>query len=293
MRRIPGSKVANISLSLRNGVHRFAFALLVLAAFALMILSRAETALIEHTRTTVIDAVAPVLEVLSGPVRFAGDVSAEIEALILLRSNNARLRQDVARLRAWQDMAHRLAIENATLRAQLNYVPDAKPRFVTVRVVADTGGAFVRSVLVGAGRAGGIRRGQAVIDGDGVVGRVVEVGERSARVLLINDLNSRIPVLVESTGDRGVLVGNNGPRPRLQYLPRNTPISPGDRVVTSGHGGMFPPGLPVGVVAEVGDGGLTVQPFVDLQRLAYLRVLDYGPEGILPPPGGEEAILAR
>ncbi len=252
-----------------------------------MLLSKAETALVEQARTAVIDAVAPALELFSQPARVAGNVTQEFETLIVLRAENGRLRRDIERLRAWQNMAHRLTVENSALRGQLNFVPDAEPRFVTVRVVADTGGAFVRSVLIGAGRAHGIRRNQAAINGEGLIGRVAEAGERSARILLLTDLNSRIPVLIESTGDRGILVGDNGPRPRLQYLPPNSPISPGDLVMTSGHGGVFPMGLPVGIVAEVSDSRLSVQPHADMVRLDYLRVLDYGVEGILLAPETE------
>ena len=287
MRRSPGSKVANIALPIKGWANRFAFAFLVITAFALMLLSKAETALVEQARTTVIDAVAPALELFSRPARVAGNVTQEFETLIVLRAENLRLRQDIERLRAWQNMAHRLSVENAALRGQLNFVPDAEPRFVTVRVLADTGGAFVRSVLVGAGRANGVRRNQAAINGQGLIGRVADVGERSARILLLTDLNSRIPVLIESTGDRGILVGDNGPRPRLQYLPPNSPISPGDLVLTSGHGGVFPMGLPVGIVAEVSDSRLSVQPLADMVRLDYLRVLDYGAGGILAAPEAE------
>lgn len=279
--------VANIALPIKGWANRFAFAFLVMTAFALMLLSKAETALVEQARTAVIDAVAPALELFSQPARVAGNVTQEFETLIVLRAENVRLRQNIERLRAWQNMAHRLTVENAALRGQLNFVPDAEPRFVTVRVLADTGGAFVRSVLVGAGRANGVRRNQAAINGQGLIGRVADVGERSARILLLTDLNSRIPVLIESTGDRGILVGDNGPRPRLQYLPPNSPISPGDLVLTSGHGGVFPMGLPVGIVAEVSDGRFSVQPLADMVRLDYLRVLDYGVEGILPAPEAE------
>lgn len=254
-----------------------------------MLLSKAETALVEQARTAAIDVVAPVLELFSRPARVAEDVTAEFETLIVLRLENERLSQEIERLREWQQMAHRLSVENTALRGQLNFVPENEPRFVTARVVADAGGAFVRSVLIGAGRATGIRRNQAVINGEGLVGRVAEVGERSARILLLTDLNSRIPVLIESTSDRGVLAGDNGPRPRLQYLPQNSPISSGDLVLTSGHGGVFPMGLPVGIVAEISDGKFSVLPFADMERLDYLRVLDYGADGILPAPEADPA----
>ena len=252
-----------------------------------MLLSKAEPALVEQVRTKVIDSVVPALELISRPVKLANDLAQKFEGLIALRAENLRLQKDNEYLLTWQNAAHRLSIENTALREHLNFVPDSEPRFVTVRVVADTGGTFVHSLLVGSGMANGIRRNQAAINGKGLIGRVSDVGERSARILLLTDLNSRIPVLIESTGDRGILVGDNSPRPRLQYLPPNPSISPGDLVLTSGHGGVFPMGLPVGVVTEVSNNRPLVQPFADMERLDYLRVLDYGTESILPEPEAE------
>ena len=147
---------------------------------------------------------------------------------------------------------------------------------VAARVVGDSGGAFVHSVLVNAGGQDGVRKGQAAVNGEGLVGRVAEVGERSARVLLVTDLNSRIPVLLESQRYRAILVGDNSQRPRLLYLSADAKVSPGDRIVTSGHGGVFPPGLAVGVVTLIANGDVRVQPFVDWERLEYVRLIEFG-----------------
>ena len=154
-------------------------------------------------------------------------------------------------------------------------------------MVADSASAFVRSVLIGAGEAQGLHPGQPVVNGAGLVGRVVEVGARSARVLLITDLISRIPVYIISTGDRAIVAGDNGQRLQLLYLPRDTPVSSGDVVVTSGHGGAFPPGLPIGTLEAVSDTKTIVAPFAELGRLDYVRVLSYGAEAIVPPPPGD------
>ena len=120
-----------------------------------------------------------------------------------------------------------------------------------------------------------------MITGDGLVGRVAGVGNRATRVLLITDLNSRIPVLVEATRTRGILIGNNSNRPRLIHLPPGATVSPGDRIVTSGHGGAFPVGLPIGLIDAVNESGISVQPFVPRDRLEYVRILDYGLKGIV------------
>jgi rod shape-determining protein MreC len=103
--------------------------------------------------------------------------------------------------------------------------------------------------------------------------------------LLISDLNSRIPVLIEATRTRAILAGNNSNRPRLIHLAPGATVSPGDRVVTSGHGGVFPVGLPVGLVDAVNEGGISVLPFVSRDRLEYVRVLDYGLKGIINDNG--------
>lgn len=284
MKRGSGSTSAGLALPLRVWAQRFTFLLLVAFAFGLMLLSKAETVIVERARVAVVDVATPVLEVLSAPAAAVDGLVERVGRVIEVYAQNDFLLDENERLGQWQELARRLQAENAALKAQLSFVPDARPRFVTARVVADAGGVFVKSVLVNAGDGDSVRRGQAAMHSDGLVGRVSSVGDRSARVILLTDLNSRIPVVIESTGDRAILAGNNGPRPLLQYLPANAPISPGDRVVTSGHGGVFPQGLAVGTVSEVSETGIRVQPYVDWARMDYVRILDFGAEGILPPP---------
>jgi rod shape-determining protein MreC len=133
----------------------------------------------------------------------------------------------------------------------------------------------VKTLLVNAGQREGVKKGQAVVTGDGLAGRIVEIGSKSARVLLLTDLNSRVPVIVETSRYRGILAGDNTDRPRLIFLPANAKTSNGQRVVTSGHGGVFPPGLPIGTISAVGDGDIRIQPFADWERVEYLSVLLY------------------
>jgi len=273
-------------------VQRFAFVLLLLTAFALMLLSKAETVVAERARTLIVDQLTPVLVALGRPVEAIQNTIGTVNGLFYVRAENARLLEENARLKQWLAYARELQVENTALRAELGYVADPEPRFITARVVADPGSAFVHSVLINAGTRQAIRRGQPVMAEGGLIGRITEVGRRSARVLLVTDINSRIPVILESNGDRGVLAGDNSARPRLLYLPAGAGVAPGGRIVTSGHGGVFPPGLAVGTVASVGaDGEVRVLPAIDYARLARVRVLDFGAEGILPAPspagGGE------
>ena len=138
--------------------------------------------------------------------------------------------------------------------------------------------------MVNAGSENGVTRGQAAMTGEGLAGRVSEVGTRAARVLLITDLNSRVPVVVDGTRQRAILAGDNSARPSLRYRDADGMVRVGDRIITSGEGGVFPPGLPVGVVASVDGEAPRVEPYAALSRLDYLRLVDYGLAEALPAP---------
>ncbi|HET8727658.1 MAG TPA: rod shape-determining protein MreC [Alphaproteobacteria bacterium] len=262
-------------MALKAVAQRFSFLLLVVTAVALMTLGKVDTALVDGVRVRVTDAVAPILDAMSRPAATVADVISEVQALAELRTENAQLRSENEALRQYREAAYRLEAENLSLRMLLNYKPTVAHSFVTARVIGDNSGAFVRSLMINLGTANGIRDGQAVLGGHGLIGRVVQTGERSARILLITDLNARIPVKVQSSRNRAILGGDNTEQPRLLYLTRDSDVKVGERVVTSGHGGMFPPGLPVGIVASVGEHAIRVQPLEDFSRLEYVRIVDF------------------
>lgn len=284
MRR-PAGSLARLATPIKAWAQRFAFLLLIGSAFGLMMIAKTDILLIERARTSVTDAVVPVLDAASRPVTTVANILREGQELAALRAENAALREQNARLQHWQVVARRLEAENAALSQLLNMAPEPDIHYVTGRVVADSGGAFVRSVLLNAGANQGVAKGQAALTGDGLVGRVTEVGRRSARILLITDINSRIPVVTEDSRMRAVLAGDNTAQPRLLYLPDDAEVQVGTRIVTSGHGGVFPPGLPVGMVSRAGEDGIRVQPFVDKARMEYLRVADYDMPGLLDIDG--------
>ena len=282
----PSGSVSRLTTPIKAWAQRFAFLFLVVGAFALMLLGKADTVLVERIRTSVGDAAAPMLEFIARPIDTIGATVEGIGELADLRTRNASLERENERLRHWQTVARRLEAENAALRSLTDMVPDPRLRFVTARVIGDQGGAFARSVLVNAGTRDGVAKGQAAITSEGLAGRVAEVGVRSARVLLVTDINSRIPVLVGDARDRAILAGDNTGQPKLLYLAPGTEIRPGDHVVTSGHGGIFPPGLPIGVVTQASETALRVQPFVDWAHLEFLRLADYElPRTLLPARG--------
>ena len=269
------SGLSRVAAPARGVAQRFGLLLLMATALALLVLGKTHGDAIRDLRVMAVEGVAPVLEVLSAPVISARHAIGQIEHLWNTERNNRVLREKVARLSKWQSIARNLEQENAGLRALVNPAPDRRPQFISARVIGDTSGLFVQSALLNAGRRDGVERGQAVTTGQGLAGRVVEAGQHSARLLLLTDLNSRVPVLVEHSRHRAVLAGDNSARPRLTVLPANAKVNPGDRVVTSGHAGVFPPGLPVGIVSSVADGEVHIQPFVEWDRLEYVTILRY------------------
>lgn len=259
---------------------RFAFLSLVMAAVGLMLLGKADIMLIERTRGIIADALTPILDVAARPAAAIADVVENIRELANLRAENARLKAEVQGLRHWETVAGRLETENTFLHQQLNVVPDPDPAFITARVIGDMGSAFGHSMLLNAGSVHGVRKGQAVLAGETLVGTIADVGERSSRLLLLTDINARVPVMVEASRSRAILAGDNRDRPKLNYLGSNATVQVGDRVVTSSSGAAFPPGIPVGIVSSVGDGMVRVEPFVHRHELEYVAVVDYGLGGI-------------
>lgn len=278
--------VLRLAVPVRALTQRFAFLFLILAAFGLMLLGRAETLVVERVRAGVVDVVAPIMDVMSRPAAKIAEFINDMQHLTELRSENQRLRLQNGHLIQWQTAARKLSTENATLRELLNIVPDARVQYASARVISDLGAVFARSVLINAGARHGIAKGQAVLTGDGLAGRVISVGDGSSRALLITDINSRIPVVIEESRERAIVAGDNSGRPRLTFIGPDSRIELGDRVVTSGHGGALPAGLPVGVISEIEDEVIRVQPFVRFDRLEFVRIADFSGviEADLAPP---------
>lgn len=287
MAMMPHSGVPGRLATLRQLAQRFAFIALVLASFVLMLLGKADTLLLERVRLVVQDTAAPVLDVMSRPAAAIARLVDSVTEIAKIRADNVRLKEENERLLQWQTVARRLDEENRALRNQLNFIPDPAAHFITARVVGDTGGAFVDSMLVNAGNREGIKKGEAVMAGEAMVGRVAEVGMHFSRVLLLTDINSHLPVMLENSHAKAIMSGENTDHPRLNYLSLNTVLQPGDRVVTSGDGGAFPPGLPIGVVSSVQDGVAKVEPYIHRYQLEYVAVVDYGLPGIIDTDSGD------
>ena len=239
------------------------------------------------TRTAITDVAAPLLDLTARPIRAIGNIGPYWRRQAELVEENANLQDQLTDTRYWRDLALRLRDERDIYREALNLTPASEQARIGAWVLADPTGPFVRSRIVGAGAGRGVGEGNPVLNVYGLVGHVVEVGRRSSRVLLLTDLNSRVPVMADRSNARAVLTGDNTNFPRLDYLGRDADLQEGDRIVTSGDDGILPRGLPVGTAARDRNGRWRVRLFADNAPVDFVWVLPYDR---LPPPEEDPVI---
>ncbi|WP_417485482.1 rod shape-determining protein MreC [Maricaulis salignorans] len=233
------------------------------------------------------DIAAPVLELAAQPVRGLKGIGPYFRRQGALADENAELRQQLVEARYWEDLAYRQRDRIEVYEAALDINTPATQERIGAWTVADPEGPFVRARLIGRGRDAGIDDGYPVINLYGLVGRVFESGRRSARILLLTDLNSRIPVMADRSNARAILIGDNTAYPRLDYVGRDADIQPGDRIVSSGDDGILPRGLPVGEAVEARDGSWRVRLYSDQAPVDFVWVWPY--QRIEPPVDEPEA----
>ena len=268
----------------RNTPDRYSTALgrLMLGALVVMLLGlfllwRIDSPRVERLRMEITDRVIPNFSAITAPVTAAVNILRSARSYTRIYQQNQELRRELQQMKAWKEAALQREQENARLLDLNNVRLDPKFTKITGVVLADSGSPFRQTVLLNVGRRDGIVDGWAAIDGIGLVGRIAGVGERTSRVILLTDTSSRIAVSIESNGQRAMIVGDNTSRPPLEFLEAPETVRPGDRVVTSGDGGVFPSGLFVGQVTQTQSGRLRVRLAADMQRLEFLRVVRHQP----------------
>ena len=273
-------------------VRRVLVALLVLVLLALFLVWRIDSPRAERLRAAFVDRFVPSFEWALLPVAKLSAMVENAQSYARLYDQNQELRRELQKMSAWKEAAVQLEQENAKLLAQNNVRLDPALTAISGVVLTDSGTAFRQSVLLNVGARDGVLDGWATMDGLGLVGRISGVGERTARVMLLTDPSSRLPVRILPSGQHALAEGDNTPFPALDFIERPEDVRPGDRVISSGDGGMFPAGLVVGQVAQATDGRLRVRLAADYGRLEFLRVLrSHGTEAIpdsgtiiAPPP---------
>jgi len=278
---------------------RMLLGVLVLCLLGLFLLWRIDSPRVERFRAQVVDRVVPSFDWAMAPVTGAVNILRDFQSYQRMYQQNQDLRRELQQMKAWKEAALQLEQENARLLDLNNVQLDPRLTYVTGVVMADSGSPFRQSVLINVGSRDGIMDGWAAMDGLGLVGRISGVGRNTARVLLLTDTSSRIPVSTQPSGQRALVIGDNSPSPLLDFIETPDQVRPGDRVLTTGDGGVFPAGLLVGQVIEDRGGRIRVQIAADYERLEFLRVLrSYGndriddPGALIAPAAGPGARAA-
>lgn len=266
-------------------VRNLLLGLLVVALFGLFLFWRIDSPRAERFRAALVDRVVPNMEWALVPATRAVAMVEGFQSYARIYEQNRELRRELRQMQAWREAALQLEQKYARL-LDLNKVRlDPRLTHVTGVVLADAGSPFRQSVLLNVGARDGIRDGWATVDGLGLVGRISGLGQSTSRVLLLTDPSSRVPVVIQPSGQRAILSGDNTAAPPLEFLERPELVRPGDRVVSSGDGGVFPAGLLVGQVAQGPDRRLRVRLAADYERLEFLRVLRSHPGQPITDPG--------
>ncbi len=227
----------------------------------------------DSLRAAAADSFSPVLIVASLPFQSMSLLLHDVTGFAQLQADNKRLIEENEKLREWYQMALLLDSENKSLRNLLNMAPMQEYNHIGARVLSDTNNTYAKSLLVSVGKQKGIKKGAAVLSENGLIGRVVEVSDKTSRILLVTDYNSRVPIVIENTSQHAIMAGTNTPVPRLMHMSQESDIATGSRVITSGYGGVYPHGLPVGRIKTADNGDYEVILFADLDTLQNVKIM--------------------
>lgn len=236
----------------------------------------------EHTNVfeqTVITVASPVLEAVARVDGFFSYIWDNYIYLTNVEQENRGLRESVKLLNKSLVEKSETALENERLRKLLGLRDSLHLPTLAASVVSEDSSPWFRTVTIDRGRKDGVKEGMPVLSSAGVVGRVVKMGEKSSRILLLTDHASGISAVIERSRARGVVKGKGGKDCALDFSERGEDVRIGDVVVTSGLGGGYPKGLPIGEVAMVKKGQygifqvVDVRPYVNISRLEEVLVV--------------------
>lgn len=276
----------------RNG-NQLSLAILAVIALTIVFLGRVQPTLFDRGRAYVSDRTAPILETLRMPVRTTVQWAGSLGELFSVYQENLRLKEQNARLRQWQNAALMLEQRLKRYKLLLNAVPDPETASVTAHVIGRQTRPFLNTMILDAGRRDRIKPGEAVVDERGMIGRIFLSGDHTSWVILLTDLNSRIPVSIQPGNIQAILTGDNSSAPTLEISAQDVQIKDGEQIATSGDGALLPPGLLVGKVFRDG-AGFRAALFAEAGRSNDVRVLELKavPEQPPPPTMGDLPVTA-
>ena len=265
-----------------KGGAQLPLAIVAVLAIALVVLGKAQSSLFDRAHTYYSDSIAPLLKSAGQPLDGVGKWMSGLGGLLDVYQENQRLKEENARLRQWQSAA--LVLESRVKRYQLllNAVPDPSLDAISARVIGRNNRPFLDTLILDAGKSRGVKPGEAVVDARGMVGRVFLAGDHTSWIILLTDLNSRIPVVIEPGNIPAIMASDNSDDPALEPMSPGAPIKEGGQVVTSGDGGLLPNGLPVGAVVWDGS-AFRVSLLADAAAADDVRIVDLKAPPEQPP----------
>ena len=264
--------IAIRSAFLRRGTQqRFSLFVLIILSVVLIFVETIETRPLNKVRSFVKDVVYRSATIVSFPLKSVNNFTGFLENHLNLYNNYSELIKENNELKNNISKTDFLELENSQLRKLIDEQIESSSNLVSARVMIDKQSPYLNSFVINIGSNKGIKNGMAVLDGKNFIGRIVDVNFFSSRVLLVSDLNSKIPVLSEPSGSHAILSGHGTNEPTLEYLSKNSGIQDGDKIYTSGKEGIFTPGLVVGK-AKIEKNKIKVLLFADLDQITFVNI---------------------
>ena len=249
------------------------FSLFALIALSIVFLSveAIEKKPLKYFRAFVKDVIYRGALVVSAPSKSINNFGDFVKQHINLYDDYSKLKEENNELKNKISESNFLELENNQLRKLIDEQASSTSNLASARVMLDKQSPYLNSFIINIGSNKNIKNGMAVLDGKNFIGRIVDVNFFSSRVLLISDLNSKIPIITEPSAHHAILSGHGGNKPTLEYLPENHNIQDGDKVYTSGKEGIFSPGIPIGKV-EIENNDIKVLLFSDLSQITFVNI---------------------
>ena len=251
---------------------KFSLFALVVASIIFIFLETIETKPLNYLRSFIKDAIYRGSQVVSVPSRSFSDLTGFITNHINVYKNYTELKKENNELKNKISNSDFLELENTQLRKLIEEQVTSESNFVSARVLLDKQSPYLNSFIINIGSNKDIKNGMAVLHGKNFVGRIVDVNFFSSRVLLVSDLNSKIPIISEPSSNHAILSGHGKDKPTLEYLPENHSLKNGDKIYTSGKEGIFSPGIPVGEAQIKKDNIVEILLFSDLSQISFVNV---------------------
>ena len=250
---------------------RFSLFALVVLSVLLLFIDKIDTTPLNYFRSIVKDTIYRGSVIVSLPTASMGSLAGKVRDHVNLYGEFAQLEEENKKLKNKISETDYLKLENTQLRKLISEKSGEISNLVSARVMLDKQSPYLNSFIINSGTNSKIKNGMAVLDGENFIGRIVDVNFFSSRVLLISDLNSKIPVVVEPTGHQAILSGHGKKNPTLEYLPEKHNVLDGNKVYTSGKEGIFSAGMPIGE-AVIADGQIEVVLFSDLNQITFVNI---------------------